>query len=210
MGITGRLTPMQGWVRAHLLAGIAGAVIGAVAARHTWGTLFPDSVAGFFLYLGAVLLLAALPAVMYQAWALAPAASPLRWLCLTAILLAAAPALLMAVVLPILSLAVAALDVREDRVVWYIYGAAGFLIGALGAALQWVAVKGRIGFLRWWKAAGPALGAAGVVTVIGFGWAILGGLLWHLSIPLACLVYAVGTLPVISRLLRPDPVAATR
>jgi hypothetical protein len=152
---------------------------------------------------GLLLVIAALPAMIYQAWELAPVTRPLAWIGMTSIALFIAwPLFSLLLLVPYLTIMEAAPNLLTE---WSMYAVPAFLIGALWAApMQWLAVKRRVRFLRWWRTAGPTLGVAAIVNVLGFSWAFLDdNLAWNLAIPLAAVIYAVGTLPVISILLRP-------
>jgi hypothetical protein len=55
----------------------------------------------------------------------------------------------------------------------------------------------------WLKTAGMALGIAAMVTLLSFSWGFEAShIAWTIGIPFAALIYAVGTLPVMSGLLR--------
>ena len=202
------------WVLLHLVAGVVGA-----AATVPDMLAFGDYERSVFLFkwlpawnpigvvLGfpaAILLLAALPSMLYQAWELAPNSRPACWLASAALMLTVSPALLLFVALPLLRMVVLALPVPESDLFWYGYATAAFAVGALWAApVQWLAIRKGISFLHWWMAAGPTLGLAAVVAALGFFWAFVdSGLVWLLSMPVAALIYAVGTLPALSSLLR--------
>jgi hypothetical protein len=202
-----RITPAQRWSVCHIIAGLLGAFAvmlepTAFAAWEDTSAGFLNPMAGFLIYLATVLVVAALPAMIYQAWELAPQTHPISWLGTTILALAAAPALLLAVLLPLLHLAVTAMVVPEAEIVWYAYTVAALAVGALWAApLQWLPIRSKIGFLRWWKAAGPALGLAAVVVVLGSGLALEDGLIWPYSILFAAIIYGLGTLAAIRSVL---------
>jgi hypothetical protein len=191
------------WILFHTLAGIVGSAAlqptllpyHGEFLRHWIGSpiepLFPS-------YL---LVMAALPVMIYQAWELAPAAHPLAWLSATSAAFVMAPLIFVAG-------SILALPLGRMLGGWTVFVLPLFAVGSLWAApIQWLAVKRRIRFVRWWRAAGPALGLAAIAAVVGFDTGPQSWederFIWNYGIPLAALIYAVGTLPVISTLLRP-------
>jgi hypothetical protein len=207
-GTIGRLTPAQRWILLHLLAGILGGaalipdMLAFADTRFERGLLLPWISGTAVLALPSLLLWsAALPVVIYQAWELAPVAHPLAWVGATSLALFAAPWVLIAALSPVTY----AVDPAAGALlVWTLYALAAFGVGSLWAApIQWLAVRGRVRFLPWLKTAGPALGLAASVNLLGFSWGWEGSsIAWNLAIPVAALIYAVGTLPTLSGLLR--------
>jgi hypothetical protein len=204
-----RLTPAQRWIIFHLLAGILG---GAALIPDTLafadtrlertGILLPwISGTAVLAFPSMLLWAAALPVMLYQAWEFAPVVRPLAWIGATSVALLAAPWVLIAALSPVTY----ALDHAAGALlVWTVYAMAAFVVGTLWAApIQWLAVRGRVGLLPWLKTAGPALGLSASLNLLSFSWGFEGGhIAWNLVIPVAALIYAVGTLPVISGLLQ--------
>lgn len=216
------------WILFHILAGMLGsaAILPDMLAGPGDGFWMdpptgPDDEAADLARPGYLLLVAALPTILYQAWELAPASRSLAWIAATFGALLLAPFIAVPVFLLILVLASPlAAFVEGDTVLGAILlGAVAFVIGSLWLApVQWLVVRKDVSFVLWWRTMGPTAGLAAILVLLGY---FLTGssetairAAWNLAIPLATAVYAVGTLPLISTLLRPrdgpwTPTAAT-
>jgi hypothetical protein len=211
------------WILFHLLAGVLGsaAILPDMWAGPGDGFLVdppagPDDEAAALARPGSLLLLAALPTILYQAWELAPAPRSIAWIGATfgALLLApflAVPVLLVILVLgsPLFAL------LGGDAILGPILAAVAFVIGSLWLApVQWLVVRKQVSFLKWWRTVGPTAGLAAILVLLGYffsGSSVIGiRVAWNLAIPLATVLYALGTLPVISGLLQPKAGPWTR
>lgn len=169
----------------------------------------PDDEAADLARPGYLLLVAALPTILYQAWELAPASRSLAWVGATFGALLLAPFLAVPVFLVILVLtSPLSAFVEGDAVVGAILGAVAFVTGSVWlASVQWLVVRKDVPFLLWWRTVGPTAGLAAILVLLGY---FLTGssesglrVAWNLAIPLATVIYAIGTLPLISILLGP-------
>jgi hypothetical protein len=211
---------MGRWVAAHFGAG----VIGALAAYPAFFGLFKVIAASngewlyVFLipYLAGLLVILAVPILIYQAIALRHAVVPRRWIGFTLIALLPAPALLVLGNYGLLSVIAGPFPfgAEEASSRWIFTGLSGwvltgFAVGLIWAApMQWFAVRGAVWFRRWWLYAGPSLGLAAVTVVTSFLCALIREPYWLALLPLGALIYAVGIYPIIRPLLGTSPAAA--
>jgi len=214
---------MGRWVGGHFGAGVIGALAAypalfglfkVIAASN--GQIFYVFYVIYVLYLAGLLVILAVPILIYQAIALRHAVVPRRWIGFTLLALLPAPALLVLGNYGLLSVIAGSFPFGEEEASsrWIFTGLSGwvltgFAVGLIWAApIQWFAIRGAVTFRRWWLFAGPSLGLATITIVAVFMCAIILEPIWLALLPLGALIYAVGVYPVIRPLLGTSATAA--
>jgi hypothetical protein len=173
----------RGWIAAHIIAGIAAAVIGFAVLLAISVAIFriPEVSDRRFLVIAfgtmtTAALVALAPLVAYQGWALRRAVAPWAWCLAWAVAILSAP-LIVAAMGPIAATASGSHFVYGNAI------AGAVLAGLWGAGLQWLVLRGRVPIARWLAAASVGL----TLVALAAGSGLVAGLLvaWIVTVPLA-------------------------
>jgi hypothetical protein len=189
----------RGWIVAHLLCGIAAGVIGFAGLLAISLVVLSISSPRIVALAATLMTLAALvaiaPLIAYQSWALRRAVAPWAWCLAWTVAIVSAP-LIVAATRPV------AVTEGGNQFA-FSNGIAGIVLAGLwGAWLQWLALRGKVGFARWLAGGGTAL----TLVTLAVGAGLVGGLIaWTIIVPVALALYGALTWPPVRSLVSASP-----